>query len=139
MGGVAGHAGLFAPVREVDLIAHELLRCYSGKSDFIPQRVVREFWSRDKAVTGSTWALGWDTPSLEYSSSGGHFSAGAIGHLGFTGTSIWIEPEREIAISLLTNRVHPRRDNQAIRDLRPRIHDLVMQALGEQQAAKPGE
>jgi CubicO group peptidase (beta-lactamase class C family) len=131
MGGVAGHAGLFAPVQEVDHLAHELLRCYSGKSDLIPQRIVREFWSRDKVVNGSTWALGWDTPSTEYSSSGHHFSASAIGHLGFTGTSIWIEPEREIVVSLLTNRVHPRRDNQAIRDLRPRIHDLVMQALGE--------
>ena len=134
MGGVAGHAGLFAPVQEVDRLANELLRCYGGKSDLIPQRIVREFWSRDKAVTGSTWALGWDTPSVEYSSSGHHFSPAAIGHLGFTGTSIWIEPEREIIITLLTNRVHPRRDNQAIRDLRPRIHDLVMQVLDKKQA-----
>ena len=136
MGGVAGHAGLFGPVQEVDRLAHELVRCYSGKSDFIPQRIVREFWSRDKAVAGSTWALGWDTPSAEYSSSGHHFSPTAVGHLGFTGTSIWIEPEREIVVSLLTNRVYPRRDNQAIRDLRPRIHDLVMEALGEKEAAR---
>jgi len=135
MGGVAGHAGLFAPVREVDRLAHELVRCYGGKSDFLPQQVVREFWSRDKSVASSTWALGWDTPSTEYSSSGHHFSPIAVGHLGFTGTSIWIEPEREIVISLLTNRVHPRRDNQAIRDLRPRIHDLVMEALGEKEVA----
>jgi serine-type D-Ala-D-Ala carboxypeptidase len=134
MGGVAGHAGLFAPVKEVDRLAYELVRCYSGKSELIPQRIVREFWSRDKAVAGSTWGLGWDTPSAEYSSSGRHFSPAAVGHLGFTGTSIWIEPEREIVISLLTNRVHPRRDNQAIRELRPRIHDLVMEALGEKQA-----
>jgi len=130
MGGVAGHAGLFGPVKEVDRVAHELMCCYQGKSDFVPQSIVREFWSRDKAVTGSTWALGWDTPPTEYSSSGRHFSPAAVGHLGFTGTSIWIEPQREIVISLLTNRVHPRRDNQGIRELRPRIHDLVMQALG---------
>ena len=129
MGGVAGHAGLFAPVREVDRLLYELVRCYGGKSDLIPQRIVREFWTRDKAVSGSTWALGWDTPSVEYSSSGHHFSIAAVGHLGFTGTSIWIEPEREIVVSLMTNRVHPRRDNQAIRDMRPRIHDLVMDAL----------
>jgi serine-type D-Ala-D-Ala carboxypeptidase len=139
MGGVAGHAGLFAPVQEVDRIAHELMRCYRGKSDFIPQRIVREFWSRDRAVSGSTWALGWDTPSAEYSSSGHHLSSTAVGHLGFTGTSVWIEPEREIVISLLTNRVHPRRENQGIRDLRPRIHDLVMEALGEKQMAKSTE
>jgi serine-type D-Ala-D-Ala carboxypeptidase len=135
MGGVAGHAGLFAPVKEVDRLAYELVRCYKGKSDFIPQRVVREFWSRDNAVAGSTWALGWDTPSTEYSSSGHQFSPIAVGHLGFTGTSIWIEPDREIVVSLLTNRVYPRRDNQAIRELRPRIHDLVMEALGENDTA----
>ena len=129
MGGVAGHAGLFAPVREVDRIAHELIRCYAGRSDFVPQKILREFWSRDKAVQDSTWALGWDSPSSEFSSSGRHFTPAAVGHLGFTGTSIWIEPSREIAISLLTNRVHPRRDNQSIRDFRPKIHDLVMEAL----------
>lgn len=131
MGGVAGHAGLFAPVREVDRIAHELMRCYAGRSDFVPQKIVREFWTRDKTVQGSTWALGWDSPSPEYSSSGRHFSPEAVGHLGFTGTSIWIEPAREIAVSILTNRVHPKRDNQAIRDFRPKIHDLVMEALDE--------
>jgi CubicO group peptidase (beta-lactamase class C family) len=129
MGGVAGHAGLFAPVKEVDRIAHELIRCYAGRSDLVPQKIVREFWTRDKALQDSTWALGWDSPSPEYSSSGRHFTTEAVGHLGFTGTSVWIEPSREIAISLLTNRVHPRRNNEAIRDFRPKIHDLVMEAL----------
>jgi CubicO group peptidase (beta-lactamase class C family) len=129
MGGVAGHAGLFAPVREVDRIASVLIACYAGRSDFVPRKIIREFWTRDTTVPGSTWALGWDTPSAENSSSGRRFSPGAVGHLGFTGTSIWIEPEREIAISMLTNRVHPRRDNQKIRDFRPKIHDLIMDAL----------
>lgn len=130
MGGVAGHAGLFAPVREVDRIAAELVACYTGRSDFVPQRIVREFWTRDKAVPASTWALGWDTPSQQGSSSGRLFSPRAVGHLGFTGTSIWIEPESEIVISMLTNRVHPRRENQAIREFRPKIHDLIMETLG---------
>ena len=130
MGGVAGHAGLFAPVREVDRIARELIACWHGRSQLIPQKVVREFWTRDPAVAGSTWALGWDTPTPDHSSSGRYFSPAAVGHLGFTGTSIWIEPEKEIAVTLLTNRVHPRRDNQAIRGLRPRVHDLIMEALG---------
>ena len=129
MGGVAGHAGLFAPVREVDRIVRELLASYDGRSEFVPQKILHEFWTRDATVEGSTWALGWDTPSAEYSSSGRRFSPAAVGHLGFTGTSIWIEPERKIAVSLLTNRVHPRRDNQAIRDFRPKIHDLVMETL----------
>jgi len=129
MGGVAGHAGLFAPAREVDRIAAHLIACWAGRSDFIPREIAREFWTRDRTVAGSTWALGWDTPSPEASSSGHHFSPGAVGHLGFTGTSIWIEPAREIAVSLMTNRVHPRRDNQAIRHFRPRIHDLIMEAI----------
>jgi CubicO group peptidase (beta-lactamase class C family) len=129
MGGVAGHAGLFAPVREVDRIASELIACYAGRSDFVPQKIIREFWTRDTAVPGSTWALGWDTPSPEHSSSGHRFSPAAVGHLGFTGTSIWIEPDSEISVSMLTNRVHPRRENQKIREFRPKIHDLIMDAL----------
>jgi serine-type D-Ala-D-Ala carboxypeptidase len=129
MGGVAGHAGLFAPVREIDRLARELIACYAGRSDFVPQKIIREFWTRDTTVPGSTWALGWDMPSPENSSSGHRFSPAAVGHLGFTGTSIWIEPDGEVAISMLTNRVHPRRDNEKIREFRPRIHDLIMDAL----------
>ncbi len=129
MGGVAGHAGLFAPVKEVDRIAAELLACYHGRSDLVSQKVLKEFWTRDQTVQDSTWALGWDTPSASRSSAGKHFSPAAVGHLGFTGTSIWIEPDREIAISLLTNRVHPRRDNEGIREFRPRIHDLIMEMI----------
>jgi CubicO group peptidase (beta-lactamase class C family) len=100
-----------------------------GRSDFVPQKIVREFWTRDTTVPGSTWALGWDTPELERSSAGHLLSRNAVGHLGFTGTSLWIEPESEIAITMLTNRVHPRRDNQAIREFRPKIHDLIMEAI----------
>jgi CubicO group peptidase (beta-lactamase class C family) len=129
MGGVAGHAGLFAPVREVDRIARELIACYAGHSDFVPKKIIREFWTRDTTVNGSTWALGWDTPSIERSSAGNLLPRSTVGHLGFTGTSIWIEPESETAISILTNRVHPRRDNQAIREFRPKIHDLIMEAI----------
>jgi CubicO group peptidase (beta-lactamase class C family) len=129
MGGVAGHAGLFAPARDVDRIAAELIASWAGRSEFIPQPVMQEFWRRDTSVPGSTWALGWDTPSPQHSSSGRHFSPEAVGHLGFTGTSLWIEPAREISVTLLTNRVHPRRDNQGIREFRPRIHDLIMESM----------
>jgi CubicO group peptidase (beta-lactamase class C family) len=129
MGGVAGHTGVFAPVREVDRIARELIDCYAGRSDFVAQKIIREFWTRDGAVAGGTWALGWDTPTPGASSSGARFSPNAVGHLGFTGTSIWIEPERAISIAILSNRVHPSRDNQAIRSFRPMIHDLMMDAI----------
>src|SRR5215469_12801404 len=131
MGGVSGHAGLFAPVKEVDRIAGELIASYHGRSDLVARPIIAEFWKRDGAVNGSTWGLGWDTPSAGNSSAGSHFSPAAVGHLGFTGTSIWIEPEREIAVTILTNRVHPRRDNEAIRDFRPRIHDRIMEVLDE--------
>jgi serine-type D-Ala-D-Ala carboxypeptidase len=129
MGGVAGHAGLFAPARDVDRIAAELIASWAGRSEFIPQPVMREFWRRDGGLPASTWALGWDTPSPQHSSSGRHFSPAAVGHLGFTGTSLWIEPAREISITLLTNRVHPRRDNQGIREFRPRVHDLIIESM----------
>jgi serine-type D-Ala-D-Ala carboxypeptidase len=129
MGGVAGHAGLFGPVGEVDRIAAELIACYHGRSDLVPQKIITEFWKRNDVVEGSTWALGWDTPTAGHSSAGTHFSPAAVGHLGFTGTSLWIEPEREIAVTILTNRVHPRRDNEAIRDFRPLIHDRIMEVL----------
>ncbi|MGO9061607.1 MAG: serine hydrolase domain-containing protein [Candidatus Binataceae bacterium] len=129
MGGVAGHAGLFGPAKEVDRIAAELIACYHGRSDLVPRNLIVEFWKRNEVVKGSTWALGWDTPTQEHSSAGTHFSPAAVGHLGFTGTSIWIEPEREIAVTILTNRVHPRRDNEAIRDFRPLIHDRIMEVL----------
>ncbi|HEY2105691.1 MAG TPA: serine hydrolase [Candidatus Binataceae bacterium] len=131
MGGVAGHAGLFGPVREVDRIAAELIACYHGRSNLVARPVIAEFWQRNGVVNGSTWALGWDTPTAGHSSAGSHFSPAAVGHLGFTGTSIWIEPEREIAVTILTNRVHPRRDNEAIREFRPLIHDRIMEVLEE--------
>ncbi len=129
MGGVAGHAGLFAPVREVDRIAAELIACFHGRSDLVARPIITEFWKRHDAVAGSTWALGWDTPTAGHSSAGSHFSSAAVGHLGFTGTSIWIEPARELAVTILTNRIHPRRDNEAIRDFRPLIHDRIMEVL----------
>jgi CubicO group peptidase (beta-lactamase class C family) len=129
MGGVAGHAGLFAPVREVGKIACELVACWHGRSSFLPRSVVAEFWRRDRSVKDSTWALGWDSPSPSGSSAGRFFSPEAVGHLGFTGTSLWIEPQREIVVVLLTNRVHPYSSNEAIKEFRPAIHDLIMEAI----------
>jgi CubicO group peptidase (beta-lactamase class C family) len=128
MGGVAGHAGLFASARDVDTIACRLLACWNGADDFVPQAILREFWTRT-GIAASTWALGWDTPSPQQSSAGTRFSAHTVGHLGFTGTSIWIDLERQRHVILLSNRVHPSRDNALIKDFRPLIHDLVNEAL----------
>jgi CubicO group peptidase (beta-lactamase class C family) len=88
------------------------------------------FFARQNLVTGSTWALGWDTPSPEDSSSGKYFSPNSVGHLGFTGTSVWIDLDKDIIVIFLTNRVHPTRNNEKIKAFRPRIHDLVMDELG---------
>jgi CubicO group peptidase (beta-lactamase class C family) len=130
MGGVAGHAGLFSSAHDLDVMVGRLVACYHGRDDFLPERILREFWRVDTSVPGSTWALGWDSPSPQASQAGRLFSPHTIGHLGFTGTSVWIDLERDRHVLLLSNRVHPRRDNDAIRELRPRVHDLVNEALG---------
>jgi len=129
MGGVAGHAGLFASAMDVALLAARLCACWRGEDDFVPPEIVREFWTRGPGETGSSWALGWDTPSPAGSSAGVRISPAAVGHLGFTGTSLWIDLEREATVVLLTNRVHPRRDNERIRTVRPRVHDAVLEVL----------
>lgn len=129
MGGVAGHAGLFADAGDVHALTTRLRACWRGEDDFLPPALVREFWTRDGTVPGSTWALGWDTPSPEGSSAGARASAGTVGHLGFTGTSLWLDLERDAHVVLLTNRVHPRRDNERIRAVRPRVHDAVWEEL----------
>jgi CubicO group peptidase (beta-lactamase class C family) len=76
-------------------------------------------------VPGSTRALGFDTPSPHASQAGGGFGPRTVGHLGFTGTSLWIDPDRELIVVLLTNRVHPTRTNEAIRQFRPVLHERV--------------
>src|SRR5206468_2625718 len=98
MGGVAGHAGLFANAAEVDALAARLLACWRGEDDFVPREIVREFWTRDPTVRDATWALGWDTPSPTGSMAGTRMSRTAVGHLGFTGPSPWIDLAREATV-----------------------------------------
>jgi CubicO group peptidase (beta-lactamase class C family) len=129
MGGVAGHAGLFASAHDLDVLLSRLRGSYTGTSEWISRDVIREFWTRDASVPDSTWALGWDTPSAHDSSAGARFSRHAVGHLGFTGASFWLDLSRERHVILLSNRVHPNRDNDAIRSFRPLIHDLIIEAL----------
>ena len=132
MGGVAGHAGLFSTVDDVDRLANCLIACYRGESDFLSAATMREFWTRDDHVPGSTWALGWDTPSPQHSSAGELFSAHSVGHLGFTGTSLWIDLDRHLHVIVLSNRVHPQRDNDKIQAFRPELHNAIMRVvLGE--------
>ena len=126
LGGVAGHAGLFGTAEAVLAVTGNWLRAYHRHASILEYDVVREFIRRQESVPGSSWALGWDTPSAP-SSSGRYFSPKSFGHLGYTGTSIWIDPECELEVVLLSNRVYPSRKNEMIRAFRPAIHDLVYQ------------
>jgi UDP-N-acetylmuramate: L-alanyl-gamma-D-glutamyl-meso-diaminopimelate ligase len=139
MGGVAGHAGLFAPAGDVLRFAQAVLDVWHGRSDALPRELLREFTRRQDLPEKSDWALGWDTPTPGASSSGRHFSPTSIGHLGFTGTSLWIDLEREAVVVLLTNRVHLVAKRSRF-ELRPVVHDLVMEAFlaDPSPRAKPG-
>jgi CubicO group peptidase (beta-lactamase class C family) len=130
LGGIAGHSGLFGTAAAVAAVAGEWLKACHDRSSVLPTELVRRFVRCDERTPGSSWALGWDTPSAP-SSSGTKFSPRSFGHLGFTGTSVWIDPERELEVVLLSNRVHPTRRNDAIRRFRPAIHDLIYEECVE--------
>jgi CubicO group peptidase (beta-lactamase class C family) len=128
MGGVAGHAGLFASADDVMRYAQALLDVWHGRSDVLPRELLKRFTTRQNLPEKSDWALGWDTPTAGASSAGRHFSANSIGHLGFTGTSLWIDLESEAVVVMLTNRVHQVAKRSRF-ELRPVIHDLVREAF----------
>jgi len=128
MGGVAGHAGLFATADDVMSYAQQLLDVWHGRSEVFPPALVRAFFERQHLPQDSDWALGWDTPTKGASSSGAHFSERSVGHLGFTGTSLWIDLEREAIVVLLTNRIHLVAKRSQYK-LRPVIHDLVLESF----------
>ncbi len=125
LGGVAPHAGLFSTARDLAQFAHAMLN--PGRPVFRTETIV-VFTRRESAPERTTRGLGWDTPSGS-SQSGKYFSANSYGHLGYTGTSLWIDPERHISITLLTNRTWPDCSNHAIKQIRPRFHDAVVEAL----------
>jgi len=139
LGGVSGHAGLFSNAPDLARFASWMLALRVGApadgrgaaAGPVPDTaLVREFTTRQGIPAGSTRALGWDTPSDSgYSSAGTVMSRRAFGHTGFTGTSMWIDPERELFVILLTNRVNPTRANTRILQVRPRVADLAVSAL----------
>ncbi len=128
LGGVAGHAGLFSTAKDLSILCQMLLD--DGKINgkpFIKQETIKLFTERYS--TESTRALGWDTRSEIKSSAGIKFNKTSFGHTGFTGTSIWIDPERKLFVVFLTNRVYPTRDNRKISAVRPKLHDAVIDAI----------
>lgn len=124
LGGVAGHAGLFGTAESVLAVSGAWLGAVAGRSSRLQTALAGAFTARTAHVPGSSWALGWDTPSPP-SSAGPLASARSFGHLGFTGTSLWIDPERELEVVLLSNRVHPTRKNDRIRTFRPVVHEMI--------------
>ena len=130
MGGVAGHAGLFSTADDVMKFAQTLLDVWHGRSEALPRETLRAFLTRQQLPPGSDWALGWDTPTRGASSSGQYFSERSVGHLGFTGTSLWIDLESEAVVVMLTNRVHLVAKRSKF-ELRPRVHDAILEAFAE--------
>jgi len=130
LGGVAGHAGLFGTAHQVGMWALELVRAYHGQSGRFAPDVVRSYWQKTHFEDTDTWVLGFDTPTPGKSSAGNRIGIGAVGHLGFTGTSVWIDPQPGRVAVLLTNRVAGPPEAQAtIKRFRPRLHDVLFEAL----------
>jgi CubicO group peptidase (beta-lactamase class C family) len=125
LGGVAGHAGLFSTAGHVARFALMMLQ---GGGPILRPETIALFTRREANPSGTSRALGWDTPSAP-SQCGKYFGPRAYGHLGYTGTSLWIDPDRQLSITLLTNRTWPDCSNQAIKQVRPRIHDAVMEGI----------
>jgi len=129
MGGIAGHAGLFSTAQDVAAFAQMILNGgIYGHERVLARSTIQQFTARQTVGT-SARTLGWDVPE-EPSSSGRYFSARSFGHTGFTGTSLWIDPERKLFVVLLTNRVNPTRANEKIRQVRPALHDAIFEGLG---------
>ncbi len=131
LGGVAPHAGLFSTAGDLSRFVQMLLNGGVLEHHRIVSRETVELFTRTAGEGESTRALGWDTKSPEKSTAGSYFSPRSFGHTGFTGTSIWVDPDRELFLILLTNRVHPTRDNQLIRKVRPAVADAVVNALAD--------
>jgi CubicO group peptidase (beta-lactamase class C family) len=128
MGGVSGHAGVFSTAPDLVRFAQFLMRGGRHGAQLVTPETIALFTRVDRPGFSSR-ALGWDTPS-ENSSAGDHLSTHAFGHTGFTGTSIWVDPEQDLFVILLTNRVHPTRNNDLIRDVRRQVADLAVEGAG---------
>jgi serine-type D-Ala-D-Ala carboxypeptidase len=128
VGGIEGHAGLFGSAIDIHRLLIELLFTHHGQkgAGLFNKDWLHQFFKR---LPGTDKALGFDTPSMTGASCGTIFSQNSVGHLGFTGTSFWMDLERSVVVILLTNRVHPTRDNEKIKKFRPKLHDKVMEVI----------
>lgn len=125
LGGVAGHAGLFSTAHEVGIFARSILKNLNGESILAAPEIMRTFATKQYLPETSSWALCWDTPSPENSSAGNLWSRQGIGHLGYSGCSLWLDLPKKFYAVVLSNRVHPTRKNDKIKAFRPPFHDLL--------------
>lgn len=127
MGGVAGHAGVFSTTEDLHRFIKTMINCYHGKSDWIDPKIVQQFFDFNASTPKhfGTYELGWDTPTFGQSSAGRYFSPHSVGHLGYTGCSMWIDLDKDFWAILLSNRIHPDATNEKIKAFRPRIHNLI--------------
>ncbi len=130
MGGISGNAGLFSTAGDVAAFAQMMLNGGIYAHHRLLTRATIQQFTQRQTVGDSARTLGWDVPTPPSSSAGHFFSPESFGHTGFTGTSLWIDPERQLFVVLLTNRVNPARTNEQIRQVRPAMHDAIIQALG---------
>jgi len=136
IGGVSGHAGVFSTAPDLAVFCQMLLNGGVYAHQRILKRATIAEFIVPQPLAQNTRTLGWVVPT-EGSSSGHYFSSHSYGHTGFTGTTIWVDPDRQLFVVLLTNRVHPTRENHKIAEVRPAVHDAVMKALGLATEAAP--
>lgn len=128
LGGVAGHAGLFSTCADIHLFATALLAAFRGDSGWLKPETVRAFLDPPESPSSTghgTFLYGWNTPSFSGSSAGRRFPPRSIGHLGYTGCTVWIDLDKAFSVILLSNRIHPSDSNIRIRSFRPRLHNLL--------------
>lgn len=127
LGGVTGHAGLFSSAHDIHLLCRELHAAYCGRRSIFSPKTVRLFWHWRQ--DGCHRALGWDRPAEQQKSAGRLFSHNSVGHLGFTGTSLWLDLDRGVWIIFLCNRVYRGREPNPMPKFRPKLHNAVMRKL----------
>ena len=138
IGGVSGHAGVFSTAPDLAVLCQMLLNGGVYAHQRILKRATIAQFTAPQTLAQNTRTLGWVVPT-ENSSSGHYFSVHSYGHTGFTGTTIWVDPDRQLFVVLLTNRVHPTRENHKITEVRPAVHDAIVKSLGLALEAVPAK
>lgn len=129
MGGIAGHSGVFSTAQDLQIFGDEMIRAYRGESSFLPADIVQRYFAGPREGAEIGYRYGWDSPSRENSMQNSGLSSDAVGLNSFTGCSLWLEPKQGIAVVLLSNRIHPSRNNRKIREFREKFHSTLLNSI----------